>query len=346
MSVATTAPAWQDGLQTLTVRQFGRAVAFALLAVGAGCLIYLVETVCLRARPRLVENPTDVMMRAFGLAHFAVGWLFLFTSPRLRGPRAVGGLLAAIGLGVGACWLFTACGASRQPFALMLFYGYFLIHEIRDEAHLFRAYGDAPARGPDSDRRLDALSWAVALLALTVLAGAFLLHAVAFGKTGVLARLSPLLGLCGTAALLTATAWACWRVGRLVRGDWHGLAATHRPLLVVYAGLLALLLLGTLLGSVGLNLVILLHVTAWLVFVHYQLGRRPPAPSRGLWPWLRTSPAGFVVLHLAAVGLFLLLMALRVHVWQRSGWVSDLVARSSFPYWSLMHISMAFWRPR
>jgi len=39
-------------------------------------------------------------------------------------------------------------------------------------------------------------------------------------------------------------------------------------------------------------------------------------------------------------------MGLRVYVWERSGWACQLLATSSFPYWSLMHISMSFWRPR
>ena len=42
----------------------------------------------------------------------------------------------------------------------------------------------------------------------------------------------------------------------------------------------------------------------------------------------------------------LVLLALRVHLWQRSGLLCDLLKGSNFPYWSLMHIAMAYWHPR
>jgi hypothetical protein len=53
-----------------------------------------------------------------------------------------------------------------------------------------------------------------------------------------------------------------------------------------------------------------------------------------------------VTLHAGVVVLILVLLALRQYAWERSGWGCQLLAASSFPYWSLMHISMAFWRPR
>ena len=55
------------------------------------------------------------------------------------------------------------------------------------------------------------------------------------------------------------------------------------------------------------------------------------------------------VLLAAAVGLLvvvLVLFAVRVHVWQRVGFVSELLATKNFVYWALMHIIMSFGTPR
>jgi hypothetical protein len=93
-------------------------------------------------------------------------------------------------------------------------------------------------------------------------------------------------------------------------------------------------------------MIILLHVTVWLVFVHYQLVKRPSSAPRNLWQWLRGTPAGFLTLHIGIAVLTLVIMAVRVHVWQRTGWFSELFAAKNFCYWGLMHISMSFWAAR
>jgi hypothetical protein len=66
----------------------------------------------------------------------------------------------------------------------------------------------------------------------------------------------------------------------------------------------------------------------------------------GVWSWLRSSPTGFLTLHLGATALALFLFGLRTHVWDRTGFVCDLVSKTWFPYWSIMHIAMAFWRTK
>jgi hypothetical protein len=336
----------QPVLASTTVRQFGRAAALVLLAVLVGCAIYAVETGLFGSRRRFVESPTDVMMRALGLAHFGIGWLFLFTSPRLRNRRSLGRLLLLAVAGAGLCVGFALGGGRSNPLLLLAFYAYFLLHEVRDEATLYRAYGDAPADGPEVRRFLDLLGWAVCLLAVAALVAGFSAHGAALRKaTRYTANPLPWL-LAAVAVLATAGALVgarALRAGRRLHGDLPGLLSAHAPLFVVYAGLLGLLLLGGLLGSAGFNLIILLHVTAWLVFVRHRLRGRCAAGG-GVWAWLRGTPAGFVVLHLAVAAGILVLLAVRVHVWERAGWMSQALAASSFPYWSLMHISLAFWK--
>jgi hypothetical protein len=346
MSVAPIAVSDQAA-ESRTWRQFRRALLVVALAVGVGGLLYGVETGLLGCEHRCVENPVDAMMRSFGLAHFAVGWLFLFTSPGLRRPGSLLHLLGWSAAGVALCLVYQAGGATKSPLVLMAFYGVFLVHEVRDEADLFRRYGDAPD-APGSERFLSALSLAVSLLLMTLLAGVHLVHGLWRRQTPILldADAGPL--LVGWTGLLIATILVgqrAFRLGRELHGGLGEIAVLYAPLLRVYAAILAILLLGSLLGSVGLNLIILLHVAAWLVFVHHQLGRSPP-PTADAWAWLRRTPAGFLTLHLGAVILILVLFALRVHAWERSGWVCDALAKSSFPYWSLMHIAMAFARPR
>ncbi|MCI0460383.1 MAG: hypothetical protein L0Z62_25805 [Gemmataceae bacterium] len=349
MAVASTATVRQSVLATTTVRQFLRAAAVALAAVAAGCLIYVVERLVLGPERQFIESPTDVMMRALGLAHFCVGWLFLFTSPRLRSPRALGRLALLTLAGVGLCLAFAHWGGMRNPVVLLLFYGYFLAHEIRDEATLYQSYGDAPAGGEEMSRFLGLLSWGVCLLAVAVMVAAFSFHGSAVERVARYSAAPVALLLAGVAVPLLGGLWVgrrALRAGARLHGCARAALAAHRPLLVVHGGLVAILVLGSLAGSAGFNLIILIHVCAWLVFVHYQLGRRDAVRVRGVWGWLRGTPTGFVVLHLTVAAVILTLMAVRVHVWQRVGWVSEILATSSFPYWSLMHISMAFWRPR
>jgi hypothetical protein len=342
---AATRPAWTS----TTVRQFGRAVVLTGAALGVGCLAYGVETVLLRSPRRFVENPSDVVMRALGLAHFLIGWLFLATSPRLRSPAAVTRLFGWTALGAGLCVGLAWGGGLRNPFLLLLFYGYFLVHEVRDQAHLFRLYGDAPDDSGTERRFLTLMSTAVALLLTAVLVAVYLCHGNAIERTRALVA-APAAWLLGLVALFAVAGAALLALAFRGAGKHPGGAAellrAHRPLLLVYGGILAVLVVGGVLGSVGFNLIILVHVMTWLVFVHHQLRRKPAAGRLTWWGWLRSTPVGFVTLHVAVALVVFALMGLRVYAWERSGWASALLARSSFAYWSVLHITTAFWRGR
>jgi hypothetical protein len=322
-------------------------VVLALLAVGIGCLIYLVETCLFKSRHRVIQNPTAAMMRACGLAHFWVGWLFLFSSARLRTGRSATRLLLVSLLGGGLCLLSAWGGMTHSPFTFVLFYAYFLIHEILDEASLFQASGEAP-KGAKDKRLLNLLAWSAALLLSSVLGGGYLIYGLICGR-GVLT--SPAAAVLGGATIMCLAAGTFLGVrfmalGRAVHGTVSDLGGAYRPLLAVYAGLLAILLLGSVAGSVVFNLIILIHAGSWLLFVHRQLGLRPLPTGLNLWTWLRATPRGFLTLHLGMICFVLVVQVLRQYVWQRSGFACQLLAGSSFPYWSLMHISMSFWRPR
>ncbi|MCS7045910.1 MAG: hypothetical protein NZO58_06105 [Gemmataceae bacterium] len=333
---------WQA---TTTWRSFRLAVLLAFLAAGMGGLLYLVETVLLHSRRRFIENPADVMMRAFGLAHFWLGWLFLFTSPRLRSPRAWLRLGMLTLLGGGWCFLAWWLGGMSNPLLLMTFYTYFIVHEICDEAMMFRAYGDAPSNLPEHRRFV---RWFLGSVTLTLVTAFALIYA-AQGR--IQARLEryfddpqrwfPWL----TLALAAACGLGWLQTCRLARAAAIRLG-DYAPLLAVYTVIAAVLLGGSAFGSVGFNLLVLIHVMAWLVFVRQRLHDHAAAAAgapRSLWTRWRYSPSGFVTLHLLAAGGVLLLMALRVYLWQRTGLVSQLLATNNFHYWTIMHITMAYW---
>jgi hypothetical protein len=155
-----------------------------------------------------------------------------------------------------------------------------------------------------------------------------------------------LLGAWGSLGVLAAVA-VSWTIhsGRSAYGSIAEAVHLYRPLLAVYAGISAILLVGSLFGSVGANLVILVHGLTWLVYTHRKLSEQHNRAT-GLWSWLRSTPTGFLTLHLAATALALCLFALRTHLWQRTGIVCHLVSKTWFPYWSIMHIAMSFWRSK
>lgn len=345
MSIVAAAPAWQPPLTTTTVRQFRWVLVWTLGLTALGGLVYGLEKYSFGLERRFAENPVEAVMRAFAMAHFSVGWLFLFSSPRIRSGQAILRLVAATLAGIALCLLFAWFGALHNPLLALFFYGYFLVHEVRDEAVIYQAYGDAPDLDAHAAAALRSLSRSTCLSLMGVLSSMYLVHVLATGKSGltqVPQAVTLILGL----SLLVACAWSwrqTWRLGVCAHGDGRNFLLAHAPLLWVYAALGAVLLVGSLLGSTGINLVILIHVAAWLVFVSYQLGKRPPVQTWNPWAWVRATPIGFLTLHIGLTVLFLILMAVRVYVWQRVGLASQLLASDAFCYWSLMHISMAFW---
>ncbi|MBI3823676.1 MAG: hypothetical protein HY289_13485 [Planctomycetes bacterium] len=331
-----------------TWRQFQNACIWVVGMIGVGCAIYGVETLLLDCEHRFVENPADVMTRAVGLAHFSIGWLFLFTSPRLRNRAALGRLTFWTCFGIAFCWIFANYGADKNPLLLMAFYSFFFIHEVCDEAHLYRHSGELHDDAARADRFLPTLCWSMSLLMMTLLAALQIARGHVIGRAGMMQPVPTSWLLAASLGMSVLTCWAGWRAIRLAQSLYGSIPeaiAHYRPLLAVYAGISTILLVGSLFGSVGANLVILVHGLTWLVCTQRKLSERN-APVTGLWSWLRNSPTGFVTLHLSVTALALVLFALRMHLWDRTGFVCHLVSRTWFPYWSIMHIAMAFWRTK
>ena len=61
-------------------------------------------------------------------------------------------------------------------------------------------------------------------------------------------------------------------------------------------------------------------------------------------PDLAREMVDLTIEHLVLVAVLLVLMAVRVYEWQRVGLVSQMLASSSFYYWSVLHIATSLWR--
>ncbi|MBI3407706.1 MAG: hypothetical protein HY040_05040 [Planctomycetes bacterium] len=340
MSVAPALPI-SSLSENIAWRLFVRAVTAAGAIVGVSCTIYLIEKYAVVPRRRFVENPVEIMMRAFGIAHFVIGWLFLATSPRLQDRRAILQLAGWIGCGLVLCSLFAIGGGSKNLLLLIAFYSLFLIHDSGDQVRLFQ--------GQSSQNKctLGALRWLFVLLSITILTGSFLFTGYWLKKNPSLQDLSPYFPQAAWCVLAAATLIAGLRFVRLVRNEC-GLDAflqANSPLLAIFVSLLGILTIGSFFGTLGLNIIILLHVTTWLVHVHHKLGESPGAHAN-VWTWMRRTPSGFLSLHLGLAAAFVAILAMRVQVWERSGWFCSALSATSFPYWSMLHIATAFWRGR
>ncbi len=328
-----------------TWRRFTAACVGALLATLIGCAIYAVETLVLRCRHRFAESPTETITRAVGIAHFLIGWLFLLSSPRIRNRIALARVAMLALLGFGLCWVFASVGGDKNPLAVLAFFAYFFAHEASDEATLYRRSGDAGQLTINQTRFLIQLSWIVALTWITLLAGFYLARAKFLSRADSIANTEMAFAWLVAAAFSVVGLVHCAVLGQRAYGSLAASIDANLPLLRVYAGLTIVLLIGSIFGSVGLNLIILVHVMTWLVGTTDDL-RQNEQTATNVWTWMRQTPAGFLTLHLGLAGCVLVLMALRTHVWERTGIVCDVVSKGWFPYWSILHITIAFWRSK
>ncbi|MGF1580666.1 MAG: hypothetical protein ACFCD0_14990 [Gemmataceae bacterium] len=347
MALFTIARTWREELDKRSVRQFVYAIACAWAAIAIGCLIYLLEKYLLQPPRRFMESPAAVTMRACGLAHFIIGWLFLFTSSRVRNPRAAMRLGWLTLIGIGLCFFVYFLGASSNPFVIILFYGYFLVHELRDQSNIYQRYGDAPGDGEKTKTFLPALRWATITFLVAILAIGQVIHGMCIKHKEILYTIPShwyMIGSLGIALLCALALVNVRRAAIQTYGSVDQALLKHKPLATIYGIIFLTLSFGMIVGSTAFNLIILVHAGAWLVFVSYQLANETRPERFTLWTWLRRTPTGFIVLHISIVGIVLSLMALRVYVWDRVGILSQLVEGSNFIYWSLLHISMAFWK--
>lgn len=337
------------------------------IVVGAALLFLALHAVerALGRRERseaLVYHPVETSMRLIALAHIVLGTLFLATSRAMQRPYAWPGLGLLAALGVGLCLAYGGAEGRGAALARALFYAYFLAHEFRDQTFFYRANGDCPgavggprAGDPVARDLLRVPVLLVAFLAALFVAGAGLRVGNPRRYTEALLgwapdALVPVLGFVPLLAVSVAAFAFRRRLDREHEGGAGGFLRLHRPILLVYAGILGVLLLDILISGRAYAIVTL-HVASWYVFTAHQLRTRPapvPAPRPLTWRWMRSTPRGFDVLHIGLV----LLTLVGAWVWAY-GFRNDptlaafyvVLSRDAFPFWTIMHVSLS-WLPR
>lgn len=305
-----------------------------------------------------VFHPIETPMRMVGLAHFLVAILFLTTSRAMARPSSWAWLAGLLLLGYVLCELFADAGGIKALLPRALFFVYFLLHEFRDQAFFYEANGDLPS-GPDRARvKRDVLGLpllALGLIGAVFMAGAGLRLGGARRYTETLLgwapdALVPVLGLLPIALLVLAT--HLWRraIERRYAGGVRAFLRTHRPMLLVYGGILGVLALDLLINRRAYAIVTL-HVAAWYVFVLAGYARRPapqPRPAPMTWRWMRTTRAGFNTLHLGLLALVIAAALVWAYGYRNDAGLTAmnvLLSKDAFPYWTIMHVTVS-WMPR
>ncbi len=336
---------------------------------------------------RMFKNPAELPMRLFGLPHFIVGLLFMLSSKRMRGVRSFAWLIGLTALGGAFCMLFARFGGTDSPYMLLVFYFYFLIHGFRDEAFFYRAYGDMPKDQLATHSRIVVVLQGVLLgLLISLLLPAYMLYgrmhperpeyqAPALDQLfpaqwpfllRFVAMLAPML----IVALLALT-WIARQFPDGLRGLWR----VHRPILIVFFGSTALILLALGSGPWTFNAVVLMHFVGWYLFGRHSLAKHaaapapaapptiapagsvghaglaaanaarastPPAPRTGLWLWMRTTRPGFTFLHLGLAAIVIVLVALSNYAFGKQDVLEQIVGSKVFFYWTIMHVTLSF----
>lgn len=341
---------------THTERNWFRAALLMLGSIGFFAAIRAVELDLGRWNPdiRFVRDPAGAAMVFLGISHFVVALVFTATSRSMRSMRAWIHFAGMLALGVVLCAVYVRVLSASAPLAAALFLIYFLVHDFRDQVFFYFTNRDASSSS-DPAALGQLLRWTplliVGLVALALLAP------VAFGgpntrdASELLNGLSPRQRWISVALPFLLAILASLRIrdawGRAGSASWWRHVLAHRPIHVVFAGTLVVLLAGLAVGW-RTHTVVILHVTTWYVFSVAQLKNRRAGAPASIGAWLRGTPAGFRTLH---VGLALGAMLAGL-VWAY-GFDNASAARplwalfdaDNFPLWTILHVTVSF-RPR
>lgn len=358
-----------DRIESRTIRQYLQTLFWTFAAIGFCGLCYLVEKYIFRdalgvitdSTYRLFKNPAELPMRLFGQPHIIIGTLFLFSSKRMNTPNAWAILLGLTTLGILGCIAFFQFGTQYNAsngeldynaLALLVFYFYFLIHGFRDEAFFYRAYGEMPKEAAASHARIMTTLQILMLgLLISLAIPAYVLYGELKPKFShpYLQQIFPsdwpyVLRFASTfVPMLIVAAVVVSRIGRRFDGGLSGLWRVHRPILIVFLGSTAIILLALFSGPWTFNAVVLMHFVGWYLFGRNSLAARPPAePPKTLWKWMRTTRTGFTVLHLSLAAVFVILSAISTYAFGKTGVLEAIVGTKSFYFWTIMHVTLSF----
>jgi hypothetical protein len=344
--------------RTTAVRQSLRALAWTLGLTLAFTAWYAVEKWGFRLdkHDRLVRSPAIVPMVALGVPHFLIAALFLATSPRQASAVARLRLLGLLALGAGLAWAYGAAGAQtvrhRLPIAGVMLL--FVVHQLRDEAWLFRAYGDGPP-GVDPERtRRFADAWTGALL--LGIGGGFLggleVWNASHGRIGFVDLVAHGVPVAARAAAFAAggLAAAVLRLAAWRRSDPDGIRTwlgRIGPLLAVQATFLGVVLAGTVARTL-LEALVLWHVMSWMLFALHRIdagaASAAASPPSGWLERAKRTRRGFLELHLGlAAVVFAAMLAWGYGTGKDPASALRLLADpDAFYYWTILHVVTSF----
>jgi hypothetical protein len=342
-----------------TFRNWVRTILWTLAVVGICLLLYLPDKYGVwfpfqeRSRTfRLFKNPATLSMRVFGIPHFFIAFLFTLSSKRMIQARSKLIFAALTIAGAGLCYLFYRCGAHENHFAIFLFYFYFIIHGFRDDAFFFKTYGDMPQHAKEAHARImQVFQWLSVGLLFSLLwpATAQLSSTNVKYADPIMGTFFPadwpfvvrLFSMFGPMAIIAAT--LVWRIATAYPGGPRPFWLTFRPLLMVYMLTMIIVLSSTFLGAWTFDFYILMHFVGWFLIALYLINRFPAKEKpAGIWPWMRTTRAGFITLHFGLVAITLTLYAISTYAFGRTDIVEKAISVPGFYFWTLMHVTWSF----
>lgn len=343
---------------TVTERNW---VVAALVLIGSIVLfggIYVAEMRSGRwnAPLRLVGQPAEAAMRFLGISHFLVALFYTFSSRSMRSYRSLAIFGAMLVLGGLLCGGFAWTRSFSPLLASGLFISYFLVHDFRDQVFFYFTNNDAPGAG-DRQALGSVLFWtpflAVSLLAVVGVGSMVLGVPGTEEAASSLGDLPPSWRWPAIAVPALLAVIAGLRIRQhAARAGIRSLAAhlrAHRPIHLVFAGSLSILLVSVALGWRG-DAIVILHVTTWYVFSLRQISHRSGGAERpsGLLQRLRGTVAGFNALHIGSAAALLLAGLVWAYGFRSDPGVrllSVLLEPAHFPFWTILHVTASF-RPR
>lgn len=319
---------------------------------------------------RMVANPSEMAIRFFGIAHYSVATYYLFTSKKLHNLRGcfLLGLFSLLAAGI--CWLFYSFGGHANIIAVITIFFFFLMHALRDEVFFYRLRSGSAisdAEYPHVYRMLIWLQVACLCLLAALLYPAFIYQyagdpehaAMNVWINTIFPPAWPLSLKMAASALpfaLVAVA-ACWRIQSKHTGGLIELLMSHKPLSIIVAGTVAVVLSAVVFGTWVLNYIILMHFTGWFLFAVAGIRKQPRNVRRAVtWrtpnQWIRRNLVGFWVFHGGLALLFFLLIALNHWVLSQqpivvggrtmSNPLTILFSEHSLYYWTIAHVTLGF----
>lgn len=346
-----------------TLHQYFQTLAWTFAAIGFCVLAYVIEKYLVMQQwglitdstHRMFKNPAELPMRLFGLPHFIVGISFMLTSRRMRGVRSFAWLIGLSIAGVVLSWLFYTFGRSGDtihPFAMLLFYFYFLIHGFRDEAFFYKSYNEMP-KGAEGQH--DRIMVILQLLLLGLLLALGLPAYALYGqfkpefKHPALEAIFPAnwpyaIRFFSLLAPMTLIAiFALRRIANNFPDGLRGLWRVHRPILTVFLISTCIILIALVSGPWTFNAVVLMHFVAWYIFARHMIERHPPkVPPRSLWAKMRQTKGGFAFFHIGIAVVAVAAVAISTYAFGKTGTLELIVGSKSFYYWTIMHVTLSF----